>query len=909
MAKIKNYLPDNNITDKDIVIGSDGDASGVTKNFNVGTLKAHILEDVPTSIVETIVAGANITVDNTDPSNPIVSSSGGATLGLIKIVDKAGGFFTNLATASAYIRTFTNATITNESFSNGTFWFTVPNGSSFNGATYFLGHDSVAKSAYIEDTLGLITTFGNLAFKLNSGNNILGNCTFGVDAFQSSAGNNIFGNCTFGQYSFYPCSGNNVFGNCTFGQLSFQSSTGITRINNISLSSLSNFFANGSTGRFEINGTIGNTTGNDYTNFFSGSTAVIWAQKVMQTNNGGGIDGDLARAQTNGAKLFFGYADGGLSNLSYTASPTNGIVNIDTGTDATIPIADNTNAGLISPSEKSKLTGIASGAEVNVNADWNATTGDAEILNKPAIATKTSDLINDGDDGLSHFISLDDLPSNLVLYPTSTSSDIGGYSKIVTSITDPSYNTSAVDITTGAISESNQLISSLATSANIIIGNPGLFNVSTIGNIRRTAGSGTAEFYFQIYKRTSGGTETLITTSSNTSAISSTIYSQFSATALWNDGVFLATDRVVLKFYGTKVGAGSSPTYDFQFGGSNPFRTTVPIPLNVVPNINLNDINDVDITTPLNNQGLIYETSTGLWKNKTIDLSGYLTVNNPSYTGLLTGVGATQTGTSANGILNLSQTWNTTGAPSAFLMNITDTASSALSLLMNLRVNGVVRLQVTKNGLLAFGTIGTPVPVIGTAVPTTGSSLPGQTALYMGGAVGSATGYQLFFTSQSGNRSATSGTSGLVNIRETFAPISGTGTYDTLTLSPTINQTGGANGITRGLRINPVLTAAADFRAIEVEAGKIVFSSTITAPGTTGAQTINKISGKVNAAAGTTSLVVTNNLVTTNSIVMCQMGTNDATCIIKSVVEGAGSFTINYVAPTAETVIKFQVIN
>ena len=46
MAKIKNYLPDNNITDKDIVIGSDGDASGVTKNFNVGTLKQHILEDV-----------------------------------------------------------------------------------------------------------------------------------------------------------------------------------------------------------------------------------------------------------------------------------------------------------------------------------------------------------------------------------------------------------------------------------------------------------------------------------------------------------------------------------------------------------------------------------------------------------------------------------------------------------------------------------------------------------------------------------------------------------------------------------------------------------------------------------------------------------------------------------------------
>lgn len=33
--------------------------------------------------------------------------------------------------------------------------------------------------------------------------------------------------------------------------------------------------------------------------------------------------------------------------------------------------------------EKEKLNGIAAGAEVNVNADWNATSGDARILNKP----------------------------------------------------------------------------------------------------------------------------------------------------------------------------------------------------------------------------------------------------------------------------------------------------------------------------------------------------------------------------------------------------------------------------------------------------------------------------------------------------------------------------------------------
>jgi len=35
--------------------------------------------------------------------------------------------------------------------------------------------------------------------------------------------------------------------------------------------------------------------------------------------------------------------------------------------------------------EQTKLAGIAAGAEVNVNADWNATSGDAQILNKPTI--------------------------------------------------------------------------------------------------------------------------------------------------------------------------------------------------------------------------------------------------------------------------------------------------------------------------------------------------------------------------------------------------------------------------------------------------------------------------------------------------------------------------------------------
>ena len=37
--------------------------------------------------------------------------------------------------------------------------------------------------------------------------------------------------------------------------------------------------------------------------------------------------------------------------------------------------------------EKTKLSGIEAGAEVNVNADWNAVSGDEQILNKPTLGT------------------------------------------------------------------------------------------------------------------------------------------------------------------------------------------------------------------------------------------------------------------------------------------------------------------------------------------------------------------------------------------------------------------------------------------------------------------------------------------------------------------------------------------
>ncbi len=99
-------------------------------------------------------------------------------------------------------------------------------------------------------------------------------------------------------------------------------------------------------------------------------------------------------------------------------------------------------------------------------------------------------------------------------------------------------------------------------------------------------------------------------------------------------------------------------------------------------------------------------------------------------------------------------------------------------------------------------------------------------------------------------------------------------------------------------------------RVVISSAGKVSLQATNTAAGTTGAQTIDKPTGKVNFAAAATSLVVTNALCTAASIVWPTMLTNDTTARDVWAVPTAGSFTI-YMdpPPTAEVAVGFLVLN
>jgi hypothetical protein len=96
-----------------------------------------------------------------------------------------------------------------------------------------------------------------------------------------------------------------------------------------------------------------------------------------------------------------------------------------------------------------------------------------------------------------------------------------------------------------------------------------------------------------------------------------------------------------------------------------------------------------------------------------------------------------------------------------------------------------------------------------------------------------------------------------------------------------------------------------DFKARE-----FIADATVTAGGTTGAQTINKSAGSVNFAATATSLVVTNSLVTASSVIICTVAANDTTFKSCQVVAGAGFFTIfANAAATGETRVNFWITN
>ena len=114
----------------------------------------------------------------------------------------------------------------------------------------------------------------------------------------------------------------------------------------------------------------------------------------------------------------------------------------------------------------------------------------------------------------------------------------------------------------------------------------------------------------------------------------------------------------------------------------------------------------LDLRPTINQTGGANGITRGLYINPTLTAAADFRAIDSANGRVVIADTATVTGSNATSLLDLSQTWNTTGTPIAFKLNITDTASAALSDLISLQVGGSVRFRVLKSGFFTHNTGG-----------------------------------------------------------------------------------------------------------------------------------------------------------------------------------------------------------
>ena len=172
----------------------------------------------------------------------------------------------------------------------------------------------------------------------------------------------------------------------------------------------------------------------------------------------------------------------------------------------------------------------------------------------------------------------------------------------------------------------------------------------------------------------------------------------------------------------------------------------------------------------------------------------------------------TLTGSTATSALNITQTWNTTGSPTAINVDITNTASGASANFLDFKLGGVSQARITRAGRIQLAGGGTEIFHDGIITTNINS---GRFSFNCNRNV--ATDF-IVWGNSANTTTTTSGTATFMSLSGFgvgFTPTSGNGVYNSLGLGGIINQTGGANGITRSILVQPTLTAAADYRGAE----------------------------------------------------------------------------------------------
>jgi hypothetical protein len=283
-------------------------------------------------------------------------------------------------------------------------------------------------------------------------------------------------------------------------------------------------------------------------------------------------------------------------------------VNGDIG-DVIVPTSDNNFTNAL----KTKLDGISTGAEVNVNADWNATSGDAQILNKPSIPaaqvnsdwnsvsgvsqilnkptipTQTSQLTNNGADGTNPFITALDIP---------TAGQAGTLVREVKNMTGATLTKGTVVYISGANGNKPLVSKALATTDAL--------SARTFGLLQSNISNNGVGYCIII------GDLTGLDTSAFTEGVQ-----------LYLSGVTAGT------YTSTKTLAPTHLVYVGKVTRSHP--TLGQIEVGIQNGYELEEIHDVAITSVADKQLLSYDLATDLWKNKSVTTADISDSTNKRY--------------------------------------------------------------------------------------------------------------------------------------------------------------------------------------------------------------------------------------------------------------------------------------
>jgi nitrogen fixation protein len=311
-------------------------------------------------------------------------------------------------------------------------------------------------------------------------------------------------------------------------------------------------------------------------------------------------------------------------------------------------VLDGTTYKQYSLTEKNKLAGIATGAEVNVNADWNAVSGDAQILNKPSIPAAQVNSDWNAVSGVAQILNKPTIPNVSTLVPytgATTNVNLGEFELKAGQLTLDTTPTGTAAVTTTRWNDTLGSTETTLKGGSVILKN-GVDLVARIVN-KVTPNTTLTKAAYQVVKVSGAQGQRLAVdlAQGNTDLNSADTLGVVTETIAINQEGFIITVGQIEDINTTGSLQGEtwadgdvlylSPTTagrmtNIKPNGSNGHIVVIgyveyahvnngKIYIKIMNGWELDELHNVFIDTPLNNQGLVYETSTDLWKNKTID--------------------------------------------------------------------------------------------------------------------------------------------------------------------------------------------------------------------------------------------------------------------------------------------------